>query len=522
MTDKTVFSRALSLGKTFSVAMILALSACSIPPKVPPAERHKPVTPPEPQPPKQPEQVLETIGIQQPGFDLQPQALPIGGESDLQQRINTADLNGDWVSYLELNQQFWQASDDEGREKIEYAVWQKLQLLSDSNVAQLEQEPSRIVQSWIRLLKASRSSADKLENRLQQVRQEEPFAIYQAHLLPQLIDNFSDLTSYNNIAVLLPLQGRYQQVGEQIKEGILKAYFASERSGRIQFYDTSDPSRIENTYYQAKQDGADMIIGPLLKESIQQLIPLNDADIIALNRVDNAPFTEFSFKSAHEIGQLIQRLNAYGYKNLGILTPDSAAQLKQAQELKNQWELENGHQAVLQTYPDDNPRLRNALSDLINETSSSERYQILRRISGEKIEFFPRIREDLNAVVIFDEPQRIAVFKPQFAYYQLKIPVFSSSEAAPKVLTNTQSLHDLKGLQFLAAPASVTPDSLETLFEAFGWDSYLAATHLSVLRAGGQISNGKTGKLRLNPQTNQIEQTLIWATYDDEGKIQAQ
>lgn len=73
-----------------------------------------------------------------------------------------------------------------------------------------------------------------------------------------------------HIAILLPQQGPHALAGQKLREGFLNAYYANmEKAGKIsvKFYDTSRTQNIAALYQQAVTEGADFVIGPLLKSS---------------------------------------------------------------------------------------------------------------------------------------------------------------------------------------------------------------------------------------------------------------
>ena len=108
---------------------------------------------------------------------------------------------------------------------------------------------------------------------------------------PNNLSNLEQLSQTNreHIAVMLPLSGRLQVTGMAIKEGILAAYFNdtsamnATRIPQLQFIDTNDTTADE--LITAAAD-ADWIIGPLLKENVDALLPKLSPQhrILTLNR----------------------------------------------------------------------------------------------------------------------------------------------------------------------------------------------------------------------------------------------
>ena len=82
--------------------------------------------------------------------------------------------------------------------------------------------------------------------------------------------------SQEQIAVLLPLSGRYAAAARAVREGLLAAQAATPKQNRpqLRFYDTTDPEGVPNLLRRAAAAGAVQAIGPLRKASVQILTQL--------------------------------------------------------------------------------------------------------------------------------------------------------------------------------------------------------------------------------------------------------
>ena len=92
------------------------------------------------------------------------------------------------------------------------------------------------------------------------------------------------------IAVFLPLTGPYAKIiGNPIKMGIINSYRDRGVSVNLKFYDTSSNS-ISSLYSEANADKAKIIIGPVIKEEVSDLLRLNPSvPVIALNQTNVQP-----------------------------------------------------------------------------------------------------------------------------------------------------------------------------------------------------------------------------------------
>lgn len=95
-------------------------------------------------------------------------------------------------------------------------------------------------------------------------------------------------TQLNSVALLLPLSGDAKILGEIIKRGFDDAKGSD--ATLVQTFDT-DSADVSSLLAQAKSQGARMVVGPLLKSRVDELLispELKDVSVLALNAVPNA------------------------------------------------------------------------------------------------------------------------------------------------------------------------------------------------------------------------------------------
>ncbi len=454
---------------------------------------------------------------------LPSERLQLLSPSELKLQASLSAEMQDWTTYIQLNTHLWQQLDDDNRAQIEYEIWERLRQVDKKTIESFKHHSDPGVQAWGLLLSILNGPVQQIEAGLSEIAtnrtaNNDRTAIYQNNLLIELQQKLSNFVAVKQIAVLLPFQGRYEQVSKQIQTGMLKAFLASDQSTLIKFYDSYQLDRVEAIYRRAKLEGADFVIGPLRKEALEQLAHIKDPNILALNKVEATDFYQFSFKSADEVSQMIALFNQHNYRHIGILTSDRSNDVAKAEAIQQAWQVNQQHSATLSIYPDADPKLRDALGTLINEDTSQTRYNNLRWATGRSLSYFPRTRQDFDAIVILDNRNRVAVFKPQFAFFQLKVPVYGSSQLSPVNLLENRAYPDLKGVKFLTHPYVLSPAELETQFEAYGWDSFQLVSQLNKMRLGAVLESGKTGILSLNARD--FTQKLVWAQYDKKGLIE--
>lgn len=484
----------------------LGLSSCSTPPK--PSKTEMPSQlPAKPPQPSKAEALKRQI-------------------TTLEQQARLAKNAQAWVDFVQLSQQLWQISDADNQAAIEYQIWGSLKHLAPDSLDSLAEKAPELA-DWVNFVEITLEhpiwQKQHLKD-LQDFSSDNPQALYNHHLLPALINNLDRRQPITHIAVMLPFSGQYASISEQIRNGILKNHFQQRQQGlaplEFRFYDSSDLTQIQSIYQTAMQQGAQWVIGPLRKTAIEQLAPLAPTNVLALNQVDLPSVWQFNFKSDSEAYQINQQLCQQNYQRLGVLSSTLDADTRLAQDILFSWHQQTDKRnqtAILKTYPTRNPNLRDALGSLINEKHSQARKNNLRWLFSQAIHFTPRLREDLDAIVLIGNERRLAVFKPQFEFFNLNLPTYGTSKITPSHLSQATLNPDLAALIFPTLPAAIHASPVETPFEAYGWDSLTLVQNLDRIDNGLCINQGLTGKLKRQGQ--EIDHLFRWAQYNDRGKV---
>ena len=110
------------------------------------------------------------------------------------------------------------------------------------------------------------------------------------------------------------------------RDGLLAAYYAeNRRRPQIRFHDTAGPDGVRRALLKAREEGAQMLVGPLTRDDVNTLFGLPELDlpVVALNRGTRdgltANMTVISGAGLVGYGELIiikhsdQWLSAYGH-----------------------------------------------------------------------------------------------------------------------------------------------------------------------------------------------------------------
>ncbi|MGI9308015.1 MAG: penicillin-binding protein activator, partial [Gammaproteobacteria bacterium] len=154
-------------------------------------------------------------------------------------------------------------------------IWSGLQTAGAALAQQPAPDPGApVISGWLEIghiAYQERSNPVGLRSNLSNWQAQNPQHPAGNVVLPEILQALESVSGYpRQTAVLLPLSGRTAASAEAIRDGILAAHFGlGDMPDRpdIRVYDTNALGP-EPAYDQAVQDGADFIIGPLLKDSV--------------------------------------------------------------------------------------------------------------------------------------------------------------------------------------------------------------------------------------------------------------
>lgn len=460
---------------------------------------------------------------------------------------NTYEAIGNTMQSISQRSQLQPLLSDPQAQRINLiSIWHSLQTLNTNQLnAAATNANTPLLKGWVSLaliIKQSKTPNELIQD-LRQWKTQYPDhpAI---NLLPKNIEQEINQTSkLKNIALLLPLSGRLRSTGEAIRNGFLAAYYAAEKHRinmpHLKVYNTSNKD-ITVVYQQAIQDGANLIIGPLLKDNIQKLLASDDISVptLALNTLADAPQSnknlfQFGLSPLDEAQQAADRAWKQGDKNAAIITTDSQWGQGIAQVFAQTWQNLGGT-IIAQTSISGSDNFANQIGQFLQINLATQDYTNLRQLLHTKIRFLPRRRKDIDVIYLVAEPSYARQIAPLLKYYYAgNIPVYSISQIY-NGQNNTKADHDLNGIYFCDMPWVLTPDAethnikqlrqqIETIWPlsyshhkklyALGIDSFEVAIKLQQMQTLPQFAiNGTTGELYLD-QAQHIYRRLQWAHF---------
>jgi len=343
------------------------------------------------------------------------------------------------------------------------------------------------------------------------------------------------------IALLLPLTGAVKESAEALRDGFLAAYF--QRSNRdyrptLRIYDAgSDPEAAARAYAQAVEDGSDFVVGPLIKQSVNQIVRSGRIPVPTLtlnygdaDRLVSEQLYQFGLAPEDEARQVAERAWLDGHNHALVLAPEGEWGDRVLQSFDNDWRQYGGVLLEVQRYPAENNDFTAQIEPLLNLDESARRRQDLEKLLQQPLKFEPRRRQDADVIFMAAFPRQGRLLRPQLKFhYAGNLAVYSTSHIFSGV-RNQNADRDMDDIIFCDLPwvlaedsanplkartARLWPDSFRqyTRFYALGADAYNIIPHLNNLRQFRyEQYNGETGMLQLSA-TNRLYRQLQWARF---------
>ncbi|MGH7170454.1 MAG: penicillin-binding protein activator, partial [Gemmataceae bacterium] len=411
------------------------------------------------------------------------------------------------------------------------------------NVTQLPAGTSNVVRGWLTLGNLMRNVWQQPRNLLEQLQAwQAQFPNHPASedIVPQLIASQKAFATYpTQVAVLLPLSGPYQSVADAVRDGLLTAYFQLANQGgapAVTFYDAGGTAAgAQSAYRQAAAAGADIVVGPLIKDAANGIAALGSlpVPVLALNNLDanqKAPAGMFQFglPPEGEAEQVAERVIAEGLTRGVALVPQSDWGKRVLNAFTARFQQLGGTLLGTQIY---NPGVSDfsvPIQRLLNLNDSQYRKNQLEAVLGQSLQFEARRRQDIQFIFLGANSSDAKLIRPELRFYHaINVPVYATSQVFdPGEAADT----DLDGITFDDMPwtlettgaAANTSKTVATLWPnsysansrlyALGFDAWRLVPLLYKGQPFTTTVQGMTGLLSMTPG-GVVHRQLDWATF---------
>ncbi|HGO5824063.1 TPA: penicillin-binding protein activator [Mannheimia haemolytica] len=325
----------------------------------------------------------------------------------------------------------------------------------------------------------------------------------------QTVSNFQQ-TQLNSVALLLPLSGEAKILGDIIQRGFNDA--KADDPTAVQLFDT-DSADVNTLIAQAKQQGANIIVGPLLKSRVDEMLvspEIQNINVLALNATEKArnlaQVCYYGLSPESEAQSAAEKLYRDGNSAAVVAAPQDDYGNRSAEAFAKRWRQLTNSDADVRYY---NQPL-DAVASIQNAGVSKAGLYILG--NAEQV---LEIKQGIDSSSLKD---RLAIYA-------------SSRSNSPNNATEFYTA--MEGVKFSEVPLLADPSSNEyqkaedlansdfsmMRLYAMGADAWSLATKFNEFRhiPGYKIS-GLTGELKAGQNCN-IERGLSWLQYQN-GAIQ--
>lgn len=340
------------------------------------------------------------------------------------------------------------------------------------------------------------------------------------------------------IALLLPLTGPLARAGEAVRDGFIAASLMAGSSAHnssstsawltLNVYDSAaEPMPL--LYERLLAEGADLIVGPLQKSAATALNALNpELPILVLNYLDPdaiaAPeLNQFGLAIEDEATTISQRLVNDGIERVLLFHNYDDWSLRGRRTLSDEAAAGNaGVQLTVQPITDMRT-ITEAVGNAMHVSGSRTRRDELANLLGVELEFLPRAREDVDAVVaLVDNTEANALVPALRFHFANHLPVYASSQVARRARPG--QLKELDGFHVSELPYFLTGDPVHAAMAApfnlddnpfapliaLGSDAFRLTERRQLADETGElILVGSTGLLKRQPN-GRVARELAW------------
>lgn len=422
----------------------------------------------------------------------------------------------------------------------ELSLWYALQNLPLKTLNQLATQytAQSVVSGWLRLAIIAQEYSNtnvRLANAIIAWQQNFPNHPANAFIPDQAtLANIQNTQTPQQIAVLLPSQGNLKAISQAIRDGIMSAYLQQNDKKRIalRFYDTSTQSA-SDAYQLAVNNGAQIVIGPLLKSNVSRIASDTSVPTIALNYTDDneTNLMQFGLSPTQEAEQAAEEAWLFGVDRALTITPNSDWGQKVLGAFSQTWSNNNASITGQLAFQPDN--LKQQIAALLGVEQSEQRADTVKKAvkfaRNQYTDFIPRRRQDTDGIFLAATASQAKTIMPLLRFYFAgTLPVFAlSSIYRPDASADYN--RDLDNVYFCDMPLMLSPQPIMinrrhriqqlwptqyrhyARFYAIGIDSYLLAEHITHLVNLPYFGlQGVSGRLYLQPK-NRIYRQLNWA-----------
>ncbi len=358
------------------------------------------------------------------------------------------------------------------------------------------------------------------------------------------------------IALLLPLNSPFASAAEAFERGFRKARASSNAQTTITTYDTgSDANAIAQHYLTAVSQGADMVIGPFGRQSVEALLTQATLSLPTL-LIGSLPTTQgsvvsppanawfLSLSPEEEARAAAQKAYADGHRQAVMLSKNNAWGARVSSAFKTEFESLGGAVVGNSRYLANGSDTNDAVKRTLSLNQSENRHARLEASLGRKLGFNPRRRDDVSFIFLAANASEARFIVPQIKFYNAhRLPLYSvsstfSGRSDPVSDADLVGLRFpdipwmLQGLQSTANSGTSTRSRLNSVSRqlpfggspldrlyALGHAAFNVIPHLTQFATNPRYSFTDTTMALTMTGQNTLQRVFSWARYSRQGIV---
>ncbi|SJL82121.1 Penicillin-binding protein activator LpoA precursor [Vibrio palustris] len=427
--------------------------------------------------------------------------------------------------------------------EISEKIWQKLNTFNAKSITTLSPNTDEgTLDGWLQLaiyMKTLGSDLPQLQNTLKHWLKENPQHPAALNTPKDIKDILAmNISRPENIALLLPLSGKYANQAKLIRDGFILSLMNDETRKEDTNFTVIDTNKhsIEDINTTLHQKNIDFIVGPLEKSKVEKLQEAQeDSDqpihTLALNIPEHVQegydTCYLNLSPEQEVAQAAKHIFSAGYHYPLILAPKGAYGQRVVDAFSKEWKKYSEHHVASRLFGDKSQLQRN-INAVFGLQNSQQNIAQIEQLTNLNLKTQPRSRRDIDAVYIVTKSSELTLIKP---FIDVAI---NPDTKPPRLFANSTSngaskqYEDMSGVTYSDIPLLIHPDvsikhQMEKLWpqdsngerrlQALGMDAYRLMMELPQMKiVQGYTINGQTGVLSIDDRCL-VHREISWAKH---------
>lgn len=427
----------------------------------------------------------------------------------------------------------------DGHADNQQRIWALLAALRPAQRERLgERQPDAA--AWISLFQRLRTAETPEQARQAARTWSERYPSHPANsLLPQLLASHPpQAEAPGEILVLLPLTGDLAGPGSAILDGITRAYYAAgDGNARLRVRDTrGEPAAAAALYRRGVDAGVDRIIGPLRRESVDEVAQTSRTrPTLLLNRtevIEGTGLSTLALNPEEDARAVAERAARAGWDFPLVILPEGRFGDRVVRAYREALAERDLAPRDTTRIPADAEDLNTVIGSALGIGQSRARIREVRRRTGLELEADPQVRADIDHLFIAGTSSQVRRIVPHLHFHRAShLPMMATSHVYAGT-PDAERDSDLNGIVFPDAPwlfssadhdgdpeagnTGGSPNTALPRFMALGMDALRLSLYQDALRAAPhQRVAGAAGTWGLNPLSHEWIREPAWARFEE-------